>query len=397
MFINDFLHYIFGCVTIKAENGFIERFINTCTAEGIPLWDMRKNGGTLTAKTDINGYKRIRLPAKKSGMRVRMTAKQGLPFLIHRRLKRPGLIAGFAILFAALFLLSGHIWVIKVDVPDAASRAEILAAYENAGLKIGSRKSRLELTAVETDALLQLDSLSWTTVNINGCVAEIKVRGVSSSPEVEKLGNNSNIIASKDGQVQIIEPYRGTAAVKPGQTVKKGDLLISGITENKLLENLFTDANGYAAASTALEVSCTVPITQPTLVPYEKKLYSVFFLGKELPPAPKRESDITYFHKARMTVSGVFLPFGTNYRRFTSFEKAEKKVSPAQAGLTAINNYHLKAYCETLHAQIISQKVTVTRNGSQVKISGVYECYENIGERCEFGTEETPLNETGEN
>lgn len=80
MFINDFLHYIFGCVTIKAENGFIERFINTCTAEGIPLWDMRKNGGTLTAKTDINGYKRIRLPAKKSGMRVRMTAKQGLPF-----------------------------------------------------------------------------------------------------------------------------------------------------------------------------------------------------------------------------------------------------------------------------------------------------------------------------
>ncbi len=54
--------------------------------------------------------------------------------------------------------------------------------------------------------------------------------------------------------------------------------------------------------------------------------------------------------------------------------------------LSALNDYALKSYSETLHAQIISQKVE-TKNGA---IVGEYSAFENIGKRIPFETEETP-------
>ncbi len=394
MATNNFINNLFGYVFFSAENGFAERFINTCTAEGIPLWDMRKFGEKITAKTSIAGYKSIRSPAKKSSMRVKIIKKSGLPFFINRHIRRTGLIIGLALMLAALIILSGRVWIIEVSGNEILSSEEIISAFEESGLDIGTKTGELNLAQIENRAKLKLKDASWAAISIDGCVAQINVRETAGTPELETHSGTSNIIARKDGQIEILEAYRGSAAIALGQTVTKGELLISGVTESKTQLNLFTDADGYVAASTHIKVETEFSDTVTEYLPTTKKVWSFYFLGTEIFP-PRKSEGICYENRSRLEIGGKVLPFGVNYRLYTVCEPQEKTISKAEAELMAINKYSLESYSRTLHAQIISQDVTLNENDGKITISGDYFCYESIGEKVPFEIEEieTPLTE----
>lgn len=387
MVTRDFINLIFGCVSLKAENGFAERFINTCTAEGIPLWDLRKTEEGLTAKTTIKGYRQIRTPARKSSMRVRITGKSGLPFIISRHIRRKGLIAGFLILALVLNLLSGHIWIVEVTGNSAIPDSEIIEAFDEAGLTIGKSIKKIRRSEIESKAMLLLNNATWAAINIKGCTAEIKVRELEKIPDIETHQGTSNIIARKDGQIEVLEVYRGSAAVKLGEAVTKGDLLISGVSESKTQLSLFTDADGYAVARTNIDVETETPYKMTVLVPKTKKIRSLYFLGIEI--LPKREFEgVCYEHRSRLQIGGKALPFGINYRLYTVYEEKEITISKAQARLMAMSDYSLEHCRKTNHAQIITQQAEMTEKEDGIRITGKYTCLENIGESQPFEIEE---------
>lgn len=388
MVTRDFINLIFGCVSLRAENGFAERFINTCTAEGIPLWDIRKTADGLTAKTTVRGYRQIRIPARKSSMRVQMTKKTGLPFLINRHIHRTGLIAGFAVMILILNLLSGHIWIIDVTGNTTIPDSEIISAFEQAGLTVGKSVKGLVRSEIESEAMLILNNTTWAAINIKGCTAEINVRELEKIPDIETHHGTSNIVARKDGQIEVIEVYRGSAAVKRGEAVTKGDLLISGVTESRTQQTLFADADGYIVARTDIDIATETPRKMTVLVPKTKKIRSLYFLGIELLP-PRAQEGSCYVHRSRLQINGKTLPFGINYRLYTTYQEKEITMSGAQARLMALSEYSFEHLRHTSHAQIISQDAEITETENSVKISGNYSCFENIGENQPFETLET--------
>lgn len=388
MISKDIVNLIFGYVEFTAENGFPESFINSCNIVNIPLWDITKNENGLCAKTTVKGYKKIRNCAKTASMTTRITKKSGLPFLLNKCLRRKSLITGFAVMTLVLIFLSGHVWVIEVNGNENITDSEVIEAFENSGLTVGSRISSLRLPQIESAAMLKLGNASWAGVNIKGCTAYINVRELKKIPEIETHSGTSNIVASKDGQISVLEVYRGSSAVKVGQPVLKGELLISGISESRLQTNLFTDAHGYAVAKTNITVTSSTDRKIIEYIPSSKKIHSVYFLGLEILPDRQKDSEC-YEHRSRMVVNGKTLPFGINYRLYTSYEKKEKTMSEAQAKLMALNEYALKSYYETQHAQIIEQEVTMTEHTDHIEITGKYFCYENIGKSVSFDVDET--------
>ena len=62
------------------KKSFPDRFINLCTKEGIPLWNVRNINNNITASTTVQGYLSIHTVARKSGMRVISTDKVGLKY-----------------------------------------------------------------------------------------------------------------------------------------------------------------------------------------------------------------------------------------------------------------------------------------------------------------------------
>lgn len=389
MITKELINRFFGYVQFTAENGFPERFINTCTADNIPLWDISKHKETLTAKTTINGYRKIRHPARQSSMKIRIGKKVGLPFFIARHIKKTGLIVGFAVMIAMLIFLSDYVWIIEVTGNETVSDEKIIEAFDEAGLEIGSRIKTLKRPEIESKAMLNLTELSWASYNISGCIAEIKVREREPIPDIEKHSGTANIVASKDGQIVILEAYRGTASVRVGEAVTKGDLLVSGITESRLQTNLYTDADAYVVAKTEIKVETNVPLKTVEYIPKSRKVWSIYFLGKEIFPPRDREG-VCYTNRSRLEINGRVLPFGINYRIYTVYEKKEKTISKAEAELMAMNKYAVECYNKTKHARILESDVKLEHCEDSVTVKGKYICYENIGEISTFEIEELP-------
>lgn len=387
MVTRDFLNFIFGSVSLNAENGFAERFINICTAQGIELWDISKTPTGLTAKTTIRGYRKIRSPARKSSMRVRITKKSGLPFIINRHIRRKGLIAGLIILALVLNLLSGHIWIVEVTGNTTIPDNEIIEAFEQAGLTVGKSIKKIRRSEIESKAMLLLNNATWAAINIKGCTAEINIRELEKIPDIETHQGTSNIVARKDGQIEILEVYRGSAATKRGEAVTKGDLLISGVSESKTQLSLFTDADGYVVARTKIDIETNTPYKMTALVPKTKKIRSFYFLGIEILPKRNLEG-VCYEHRSRLQIGEKTLPFGINYRLYTVYEEKEITISKAHARLMAMSDYSLEHLKDTNHAQIITQQAEMTETEDGIRIKGNYSCFENIGQSQPFETEE---------
>lgn len=388
MITRDILNLIFGCISFTADNGFRERFINSCNQNNIPLWDINKKGTSLTAKTTPHGYLRIRQPAKESSMKVRMTKKTGLPFFINRYLKRTALISGFIVAFFLLVFLSGRVWIIEVTGNENLTDSEVIEAFEEAGLTIGSSKRTLQLPKIESAAMLKLNDASWAAINLHGCVAEINVRDIGKIPEIETHSGTSNIIARKDGQIAVLEVYRGSAVAEIGHPVLKGEPVISGVTQSRLDTTLFTDAHGYVVAKTNIKVQTKTDNKITEYIPQEKKVWSVYFLGMEILPR-KNDDGEHYEYRSRLTISGKALPFGLNYRLYSTAEEKEKTISDEMAELMALTDYSLEFYYSTGHTQIINQSVSIEEDNGCFTVTGECFCYENIGETVSFDIEET--------
>ena len=85
MFFIIYLNYILGYVRIRVESFYLERFLNICISKKILLWRIkREKSSILYANISIRDYKKIRKIAKRTKSIIKLEAKKGLPFIIHK-------------------------------------------------------------------------------------------------------------------------------------------------------------------------------------------------------------------------------------------------------------------------------------------------------------------------
>lgn len=139
------------------------------------------------------------------------------------------IIATVLICLILTLYLSGLVWDIRIEGNEKMSEAEILGVLEECGVEIGKRWSKIERSKTETELLDKCERVSWVNINRRGSVAYVKISERDSAEEKgESLYPASNIIASADCVIEEITVKRGVAAVKVGDTVRKGDILVFG-------------------------------------------------------------------------------------------------------------------------------------------------------------------------
>ncbi|HWQ61821.1 MAG TPA: sporulation protein YqfD [Negativicutes bacterium] len=222
-------NYLYGTVRVRISGAIPERFINLCLARGIFLWGITKHNDDVFASLRLGDFFRIRPLARRSHSRIEVMGHAGFPFTLKRVMRRKMLVVGAVLFFVLLNLLTARIWFVDVsgqkEVPSGRITA-IAAAY---GLKPGAFKGGLDLAAVEKEMLLAVPELAWVGVNVAGTRALIEVV----EKTVPKVGDRSpaHVVAAKDGVITEVIVIAGQAAVKKGDTVKRGDLLIKGFVD----------------------------------------------------------------------------------------------------------------------------------------------------------------------
>ena len=138
------------------------------------------------------------------------------------------LISGLVISFGILFSLSFFIWKIDIKGDKHVSPYEIRRVIKELGINKGILKSNINTEFLEEKIVTKNKNVLWSQVRVQGSTLQVEVVESFRPPVIEIDNTLGKIVADKDGEVVRVYTQSGTAVVKPGDIVKKGDLLIDG-------------------------------------------------------------------------------------------------------------------------------------------------------------------------
>lgn len=249
MYLTVLLNYILGYVTITVEGYFIERFINICNSKKILLWGMkRKRTSVMITKIGIQDFKRIKEVAKTTKCKVSINEKKGLPFVLHRYRKRKIFLIMIILISISIFVTSNYIWNIEIVGLNKISNEEIVETLRKNGIDSGTKKKNINVKEIVNNIRLQRNDIAWIGLDITGTNLKVEIVEAKEKPEIIDENDICNIVATKDAIITKIVAEDGTAMVKEGDVVKKGDILIGGWIEGKYTGTRYVHSEGTVEA-----------------------------------------------------------------------------------------------------------------------------------------------------
>ncbi len=275
--------FIVGYVTIEIYGDECELILNRAASNGINLWDLKYKKGSIYGNISTKNF--IKLHTIKRGLKckIRIIKKHGLIFRIKKHKKRIGFLVGMIIFIAILFLLSNFVWIINIEGNYIIPTKEIINSCQKIGIYEGIKKQKINSKYDAQRLQLIQNGIAWCSFNVEGCVLTINLSEVSISDDKERQ-TPSNLKASIEGKIKKIDVTSGNAVVKVGDTVSKGDLLVSGVIEN-LSSTHFVHSSGEIIAETKRVFSSQGDFKQKIKAETNEKItrYTIEFFGFKLP------------------------------------------------------------------------------------------------------------------
>lgn len=271
MFVLKLWRYILGFYQLQVVGWNLEKLINISASRGLNIWNISRDEGGLLLNASLYSFSQLKEISQRLNCSLTIKEKQGLPFIFAKLKKRKIFFIGPILLIIILYILSSFIWFIEIEGLDTLVLSDVLVAASEAGLNVGVWKSTLEPRQIERILMNKLDKTAWVGIEIQGTKAIIRlVEKVVIPPEDLRP---CHLIAEKDGIITEIIVLEGKGMVKKGQTVKKGDLLISGLVElgeeesadeknNGFLLYKPVKAKGIVRGKTWYEAYAEVPLTR---------------------------------------------------------------------------------------------------------------------------------------
>ncbi len=254
----NIIRWLKGYVRFKMKGKFPERFINLCARQGISLFNPQAEEDCIYASMLVCDYKSIRNIAAKASVCLKITEKQGLPFVMEKYRKRKGLLAGaVAFLLIAVFM-QNFVWTVEINGTDRISTAEFMGILQKAGVYQGAFKANIDVHTVERKIMHDIEDIGWMSINIIGTKAEVEIKEKEHKPYIEDLSKPCNIKAVRDGVIIGMNIKRGEGVEKVGSAVKEGQLLVSGVVEDSLQNIDYVHSDAEVFAETAYNMSFSV-------------------------------------------------------------------------------------------------------------------------------------------
>ena len=252
------IRFIKGTVSFRAQGRSPERLLNLTAQRGVLLWNVRPSPQGLEGEMAARDYRRIRPLARKAAVRTTILKKSGFPFLAAAYCGRAGLAVGAALGAALLVFLSQFLWTIDVVGQEHVSEARLRTLLAESGVKTGALCRGVDAGQVKRDILLKVEDISWLSVNIVGCHANVEIKEKTRKPENDG-DTPCNLKAKEDGVITKITVGEGVTEVKKGSGVAKGDLLVSGVSAAREGTVRYLHAEGEIMADVISEKEFKLP------------------------------------------------------------------------------------------------------------------------------------------
>ncbi len=223
-------YYLRGYLVITIAGRYPERFLNVCANRHILIWDVFPcSSSVLKCCVSIRGFRLLPPVARKTGVHVKIIEKRGLPMLLLRCRKRKWFLAGLGACLTLMILLNQFIWKLEITGCETVSAAYITEQLSECGLTVGAFRPFLDEKKLQNQMLIRIPELSWLWVDKSGSKVTVQVKERVMPPEIYDANAYCNIVAAKDGVIDSMIIKNGVPMASLGDTVRKGDLLVSGL------------------------------------------------------------------------------------------------------------------------------------------------------------------------
>lgn len=381
----DLWQSLAGQLHLELTSAELEEALGAYAARNIPLLQLQRQG-ELSCRFWIHrrDYEALQSLARRRGDSLKLLRRRGLYWHMRNLLRRPVLLAGLALLVGATLYLPSRVLFVRVEGNAQIPAGQILAAAEQCGISFWAQRRDVRSERVKNALLEQLPGLQWAGVNTSGCVATISVRERRSFPERMPTGV-SQMYAAVDGYVVSAIATSGTLLVQPGQTVRRGQKLISGYTDCGLCIQA-GQAQGEVFAQTERTLRAVTPEFYLRRGPLlEKNRRFSLLLGKKRINFGKG-SGISGSSCGRMyeeyyvTLPGGFrLPAALCVETQLRYDTTMQRLSAQQAQAALSDFAQRYLHQQMLAGQIQSSRCQLRRISGGYQLEGAYRCLEMIG------------------
>ena len=420
------IRYAKGYIRIRITGYSTERFLNACSHRGIILWGLEPKGRAYEMNISIPGFRKLKPIIRKTGTKVSIVERFGLPFFLHKYRKRKMFFAG-ALLFAALiFLMSRYIWNIDIKGNLTYTDETLLKFLKTREVENGMRVSEVDCARIVKDIRKEYDDIIWVSASIQGTRLIIQVKeNEDTIPAMDEAAENpdqekpTDIVADRDCVITRIVPRNGIPMVSEGAEVKTGDVLVSG--QVPVMDDVGTViAYQYHESDADIQGRTVIEYQDEMDLGYEEKEY--YYDKKTHLPLEKNE----YFLKlGRYTLEfgnirnqyrawemygcekqlciaeNFYLPISYGKKTARPYESGEIKYSKKELQQRLSRKF--QQYCKDLEkkgVEIIENDVKIYTGSQKAEAKGRLTVQMPIGRQAESRLREIPVteeqDETGE-
>ncbi len=381
------LRYLLGFVRIQAASCKKEEMLNLLRENNENSWGYFLAGGAFCLSTTRRGAALLtQSPLASAGL---ILSKKGiLADLWHAR-ARAGLLFGLVVSALIFLSFSSLVWDVRVEGNERLSNDKVLLELQECGLFVGLPIRDLDEKRISGDVLLSGSQLSFVSINMHGTVAYVTVRERDAVPETEKKAC-ANLVATQDAVIESCAVSAGSPKVGAGQVVKKGDILVSGITEG-LHGNRLVRAEGEIIGRVERVFSVTVPsemvileencskTTEISLVFFGKSI-NIYRNSRNLP-----DNYVTIYHSEPLSLwDSLKLPFGVSFSTAHSGKTGIRTLSEEEQVRLAFASLKEQMAASLQGAELLSKRMQGRFDKDGYTLTCTLQTLENIAIVQEF-------------
>ena len=232
--MNRLIRYLKGYVHIRLISREPERFLNLCAHNRILLWRLVSRDGFYEMYLSAADFFRLHSLCRKSGSRIKVIGKYGLPFFLYRNRKRKAFFLGILLCMCLLYVLSLFLWNIHVSGNYANSTGTILAFLEQEGITHGILKAKLNCSEIAALLREEFSNITWVSAKIEGTQLILEVKENVDGYVAEEETPTEQCLSDKseqDGQItpqcyaeiskNLSEWIGSKGYTKPGLTIRE--------------------------------------------------------------------------------------------------------------------------------------------------------------------------------
>lgn len=249
------------------------RFINLLKQNNIRLFNIKRMSDTTECVMFAKDFKKLKSFAKITGVRVRISKKNGPGFFIFNNRNRYFLVAGLIIFIIIILWSTKKIVKIEIHGNEYYASTEIYEFLTENNIDYGSVVKNISCKDIEKLMLNHFDLLTFVSVHINGNTLIITVKENKTVKQEKEDKTPCNLVATEDGVVVSIITRAGVPLVKAGDEVKREDVLVySKIDYNKIMGENY----GYETVCSDADILIRVNKEYKDIVnrKYEKRVYT---------------------------------------------------------------------------------------------------------------------------